>query len=148
MCFSFVSILPVTRGGKGHYLAATPHILAAVCWQDFDQECLEMRPVPLDPQAQRGRIEVSFCVCVCVCACPQQRGEHLRKLGRLAALVSVLILAHICHWSSSVHMFAEREAPNQLRTLTRLKLCVFTVMHCYLQCERYFIWQAMYGCVQ
>lgn len=47
------------------------------------------------------------CVCVCVRECPQQGEEHLRKLGRLAALVSLLILAHICHWSSSAHMLPE-----------------------------------------
>lgn len=41
-------------------------------------------------------------------------------------------------------MFVEREVLKQLRGLTRLKLCVFTVIHCYLQCGCYFnhVWHS------
>lgn len=145
-CASFVSISPRTQGGEGCWLATNPHYFGCGAlarlwsWVPWNKTCALHRPGEGGLRSAR--------VCVCVCARPRQREEPLRKLGRLAVLVSVLILAHICHWSSSAHMFPEREAPKQLRTLTRLKLCVFTVVHCYLQCECYFLWRAMYGTVQ
>lgn len=127
---SFVSPLPFWHDG-GHQITMNPHyICCGVPARLSDRGCLEIRPLPSDPQ---GPEREDWGQLSRVCA---QREGHLRKWGWLAVCANtgpylLLIL---------ISPYVPREGIAKPVTLTRLKLCVFEVMYFYLQCGRAFIW--------
>lgn len=123
-CVSSVSVFPVTQEKK---TTAHPHcggsgVLASCSSRVHWNKTCALGSTGLEKGEDWGRL-----ACQCARSCPRRREEHLRKLGRLAASVSVLILPHICHWSSSAHMFLEKEAAKGVLHADQVKaVCIYS----------------------
>lgn len=123
-CVSSVSVFAVTQEKK---TTAHPHcggsgVLASSSSRVHWNKTCALGSTGLEKGEDWGQL-----ACQCARSCPRRREEHLRKLGRLAASVSVLILPHICHWSSSAHMFLEKEAAKGVLHADQVKaLCIYS----------------------
>lgn len=114
-------------GEKAHWTTAHPHcggsgVQARPSSRLHWNKTCALGSTGLEKGEDWGRL-----ACPCVRARPHRREEHLRKLGRLAASVSELILPHICHWSSSAHMFLEKEAAKGVLYADQVKaVCIYS----------------------